>query len=60
MDDQRTDREGGGIVGIPASAFGVIGIIMMIAGFLPGYGLLIIAGSILTGSALIASELAKK
>ena len=39
---------------------GMAGVLFLVLGFIPGYGLLTIAGSILIGSALIASEVASK
>ena len=36
------------------------GLLFLAFGFIPGYGLLTIAGSILIGSALITNELSRK
>jgi hypothetical protein len=36
------------------------GLLFLAVGFIPGYGLLTIAGSILIGSALITNELSRK
>ena len=57
MDDQRVDRESSGIMGI--TLVGAAGALLMLVGLLLGHGLTI-AGSILLGSALIASELSRK